>query len=136
MGEWVGTVSCHQTEVVTNSEEGKNNGIMWLASKVVPMTDWLHYCMVALTIRGFYWWLPTLAPLYFVGFDPLVLLGCIAFLSVSFPIACEIGYRTAPLFSFSKYGFDMVGGWEHQEVWYGLMQDIIFWGLLWLYLWH
>ena len=124
-GEWVGTLSCNRTAVEAN-EEGRNNGIQWLASKVFkPETDWINYCRVALTIRGLYWWLPTLSPLYFVGFNPLVLLGCIAFLSVGFPIACEIGYRTAPFFSFDKYGFKMVSEWEHQEVWYGLMQDLV-----------
>lgn len=125
-GEWVGTLSSNRDQIQKN-EEGKNNGIQWLASKVFnPETAWINYCRVALTIRGFYWWLPTLAPLYFVGFNPLVLLGCILFLSVGFPIACEIGYRTAPLFSFNKYGFEIGNdGWTHQEIWYGLMQDII-----------
>lgn len=126
-GEWVGNLSVHKSDVGVLGDEGKNNGIQWLASKIVPdyTTNYINYCRVALTIRGFYWWLPTLAPLYFVGFNPLVLLGCIAFLSVGFPLACEIGYRTAPLFSFDKYGFSVSGGWEHQEVWYGLMQDLV-----------
>lgn len=124
-GEWVGTLSSNREQIQKN-EEGKNNGIQWLASKVIdPTKDWINYCRVALTIRGFYWWLPTLAPLYFVGFNPLVLLGCILFLSFCFPISCEIGYRTSKLFSFEKYGFSVRGGWEHQEVWYGLMQDLV-----------
>ena len=134
-GEWVGTLSCNRT-AVENNEEGKNNGIQWLASKVVsPTKDWLNYCRVALTIRGFYWWLPTLAPLYFVGFSVESLAIAIILLSVGFPLACELGYRTSKMFEFNKYGFSVVGGWEHQEVWYGLMQDLIFGGiLLWLYL--
>ena len=129
-GEWIGTLTGYRNFKQLN-EEGKNNGIQWLASKVIdPSKDWINYCRVALTIRGFYWWLPTLAPLYFVGFNPLLLLGCITFLSVGFPIACEIGYRTAKLFSFEKYGFSVRGGWEHQEVWYGLFQDVVIFILL------
>lgn len=127
-GLWVGCLSVHRENTTNKTEdEGANNGIQWLARKIVPnyLDNFVNYCRVALTIRGFYWWLPTLAPLYFVGFNPLVLLGCIAFLSVGFPLACEIGYRTAPLFSFDKYGFSVSGGWEHQEVWYGLMQDLV-----------
>lgn len=129
-GEWVGTLSSNREQIQKN-EEGKNNGIQWLASKVIdPTKDWINYCRVALTIRGFYWWLPTLAPLYFVGFNPLVILGCILFLSVGFPIACEIGYRTSKLFSFGKYGFSASGGWEHQEIWYGLFQDLVILSLI------
>lgn len=126
-GVWVGNLTHRRDNEVYDDGEGKNNGIQWLARKLVPnyATNMINYSRVALTIRGFYWWLPTLAPLYFVGFNPLVLLGCILFLSVGFPIACEIGYRTAPLFSFDKYGFKIVSEWEHQEVWYGLMQDLV-----------
>ena len=136
-GEWIGNLSCHKSDVGVLGDEGKNNGIQWLASKIVPdyTTNYINYCRVALTIRGFYWWFPTLSPLYFVGFEPLFLLGCVMFLSVGFPIACEVGYYTSKKFNFSKYGFNMHGGWEHQEVWYGFMQDLIFGGiLLWLYL--
>jgi len=97
-----------------------------LASKVIdPSKDWINYCRVALTIRGFYWWLPTLSPLCFVGFNPYVLLGCIAFLSVGFPIACELGYYFRDKISFEKYGLEFRGGWELQEGFYGLMQDLV-----------
>lgn len=128
-GLWVGTLTVQRLNgyALHDEGEGDNNGIAWLASHIVKPTqeNWLNYCRVALTIRGLYWWIPTLAPLYFVGFNPLVLLGCILFLSVGFPIACEIGYRTSKLFSFEKYGFSVSGGWEHQEIWYGLMQDLV-----------
>ena len=128
-GLWVGTLSVQREKgyELHDEGEGRNNGIEWIASHIVKPTQesWLNYCRVALTIRGFYWWLPTLAPLYFVGFNPLFLAGCITFLSIGFPIACELGYRTSKMFEFNKYGFSVVGGWEHQEVWYGLMQDIV-----------
>ena len=124
-GEWVGTLTGDRSIKQLN-EEGANNGIQWLASKVVsPTKDWLNYCRVALTIRGLYWWLPTLAPLYFVGFSVESLAIAIILLSVGFPLACELGYRTSKMFEFNKYGFSVVGGWEHQEVWYGLMQDSV-----------
>ena len=129
-GEWVGTLSSNREQIQKN-EEGKNNGIQWLASKVIdPSKDWINYCRVALTIRGFYWWLPTLAPLYFVGFSVEILTLMILTLSIGFPLACELGYRTSKMFEFNKYGFSVVGGWEHQEVWYGLMQDIVFVGVV------
>ena len=129
-GEWIGTLSCNRT-AVENNEEGKNNGIRWLASKVVsPTKDWLNYCRVALSIRGFYWWLPTLAPLYFVGFSVELLTVMILALSIGFPIACELGYYFRDKVSFEKFGLSYVGGWELQEGFYGLMQDIVFIGVV------
>ncbi len=129
-GEWIGTVICYQTEVVTNSEEGKNNGIMWMASKLIdPAKDRLNYCRVALSILGFYWFAPTLAPLYFVGFNPIALGIAIFLLSIGFPIACEIGYLLKDKVHFEKYGFSVVGGWEIQETAYGLIQDFVIIGL-------
>lgn len=130
----VGNLTVHRNNTILDDGEGKNNGIQWLTRKLVPnyQSNMMTYCRVFLVIRGFYWWIPTLAPLYFVGFNPLVILGCILFLSFGFPISCEIGYRTSKLFSFKKYGFSMSGGWEHQEVWYGLMQDFVILSLIFL----
>ena len=128
-GLWVGTLSVQREKgyALKDEGEGRNNGIEWLATKIIKPTqeNWLNYCRLALTIRGLYWWLPTLAPLYFVGFNPYVLLGCIAFLSVGFPIACELGYYFRDKISFEKYGLEFRGGWELQEGFYGLMQDLV-----------
>lgn len=135
-GEWVGTLSSNREQIQKN-EECKNNGIQFIASKIIdPSKDWTNHCRVALTIRGFYWWFPTLAPLYFVGFNPLVLLGCILFLSVGFPIACEIGYLLRDKISFEKYGLEFRGGWELQEGVYGLMQDLVIITLIGVSLWQ
>ena len=124
-GEWVGTLTGDRNFKQLN-EEGKNNGIQWLASKFIePSKDWINYCRVALTIRGFYWWLPTLAPLYFVGFSVESLAIAIILLSVGFPLACELGYYFRDKVSFEKFGLSYSGGWELQEGFYGLMQDIV-----------
>ena len=127
-GLWVGAL-CVQREAHPNKdeEEGKSNGIMWLSRKLVPnyLDNFVNYCRVALTIRGFYWWLPTLAPLYFVGFNPLVILVCVAVLSVGFPLACELGYYFRDKINFEKFGLSYVGGWELQEGFYGVLQDLV-----------
>lgn len=102
---------------------------------------------IFIAIRGFAWWCVALISLYFVGFNPHVLIGSLIFLSVGFPIACELGYYSAKYLSMyynkdkkqyeihfngklvkvinKEINFSVVGGWEHQEVWYGLMQDIV-----------
>ena len=133
-GEWVGTLTGDRNFKQLN-EEGKNNGIQWLASKVIdPSKDWINYCRVALTIRGFYWWLPTLAPLYFVGLNLVTVVVSVVILSVGFPVACEIGYRLKDKIKFNKFGISIEGGWEIQEAAYGVIQDAVFAGLV-LTLW-
>ena len=132
-GEWIGTLTGDRNFKQLN-EEGKNNGIQWLASKVIdPSKDWINYCRVALGIRGFYWWLPTLAPLYFVGVGIVPLVVAIVVLSIGFPIACEIGYRLKDKVSFEKYGLSFKGGWELQEGAYGIIQDVVLIGLVIVY---
>ncbi len=128
-GEWIGCLTTNATSYVEN-EEGKNNGIRWLATKIInPDKEYREYCRVALTIRGFYWWILTLSPLYFVA-DAYIVTLAIVLLSIAFPIACELGRLTAPLFSFEYKTFSIKGGWEHQEVWYGLTQDIVLIGVI------
>lgn len=126
-GDWVGCLTTNRNNYKDTTDEGKSNGIMWLSQKIVHdwKTNFIEYSRVALTIRGFYWWFLALAPLYFVA-DGLLITVSILFLSIGFPIACEIGYYTSKLWNF-KY---MDGGWEHSEVWYGLAQDIVIFWLL------
>lgn len=131
-GEWVGNLTGGKKDTIkTLEDEGANNGIQWLSKKIVPnyLDNFVNYCRVALTIRGFYWWALTLAPLYFVANAYIITLAIIL-LSFGFPLACELGYRTSKLFSFKYKTFSIKGGWEHQEVWYGLMQDIVFVGVV------
>lgn len=128
-GLWVGTLSVQREKgyELHDEGEGRNNGIEWIASHIVKPTQdsWLNYCRVALSIRGFYWWLPTLAPLYFVGFSVEILTLMILALSFGFPLACELGYYFRGKVSFEKYGLSYIGGWELQEGFYGLMQDLV-----------
>jgi len=134
-GLWVGNLTTHMSDTIPDEGEGKNNGIQWMARKLVPnyATNMVRYCQVALSIRGFYWWLPTLAPLYFVGFNPYAIAVAVLILSIGFPLACEIGYLLKDKVHFEKYGFSVVGGWEIQETAYGLIQDLVIIGLIVVY---
>lgn len=87
----------------------------------------MTYSRVFMVIRGFYWWTPTLLPLYFVGISLDILLIAISLLAIGFPIACELGYLVSKKFSF-KF-LELIGGWTWQECIYGLFQDIVFIGL-------
>lgn len=125
-GEWVGNLTTHRRNTTeTLEDEGEKNGIKYIATRLAP--DWpnnyLRYCRVALVLRGAYWWLLALGALLYVSC--WYALGIVV-LSLAFPLACELGYYTSKLWNF-KF---MNGGWEHQEVWYGLMQDVIIFSLL------
>ena len=129
-GDWVGCLTGNRNNYKDTTDEVKSNGIMWLSQKIVHdwKTNFIEYSRVALTIRGFYWWFLALAPLYFVA-DSLLITVSILFLSIGFPIACEIGYLLRNKdYSFWKLSYK--GGWEMQEGVYGLMQDVVLIGLL------
>ena len=131
-GEWVGNLSVHRKETTdTLEDEGKNNGIQYVAIRLVPnwSVAYLKYCRVALVLRGLYWWTPTLIALCFIV-NPLLVVSCMVVLAICFPLACELGYITSKLWNF-KY---MDGGWEHSEVWYGLFQDLVIFSLIFFYL--
>lgn len=132
-GEWIGNLTTHRkNKTDTLEDEGENNGIKYIATKLVPNWNvaFIKYCRVALGIRGIYWWLPTLAPLYFVGFSIVSIAVAVAVLSIGFPIACEVGYKFNDKIKFNKYGLSIEGGWEIQEAVYGVIQDVVLIGLI------
>ncbi|MDD2307759.1 MAG: hypothetical protein PHP53_23855, partial [Prolixibacteraceae bacterium] len=74
----------------------------------------------------------TLSPLYFVGFSAEILMLCILFLSIGFPLAYDLGYYLSGKISFEKFGLSFKGGWELGEGIVGLEQDIVLVGaILW-----
>lgn len=129
-GKWIGGI-INGNKVATKSDleeaEGESNGIHFLANWIAPQTDnYQHYCITALSIRGFYWAALTILPLlifgyigYWTFFTTSLLLG------VAFPISVIIGKYTAKKFTYEYKFFSMKGSWEHGEVWYGVIQDIV-----------
>ncbi len=126
-GKWIGGVYNRHTEPATPSmikdKEGRKNGIHYLANRMIPeTTDYYRYCSTALMIRGIYWFGITLIPLVVSGYlyvnDYVVI---VLILGYGFPLSVKIGSYTT-----SKFNFKFMNGfWEHAEVWYGLMQDIV-----------
>lgn len=65
--------------------------------------------------------------LVFIFFiDIYIVIPCFIVLSCAFLLASELGYYTSKLWNF-KY---MTGGWEHQEVIYGVLQDLVLIGVV------
>lgn len=108
-GDWLGQ-QCGSP--LRCGDEGEKNGIKWISSKFAECgTD--RYNKIALVIRGFYWWLPTLAPLMFVENPALVLMAIIA-LSLGFQISLDWASGTG------------TPKWEDAEYIYGGIQDVVF----------
>lgn len=136
-GLWKGSLAVKREDgfILHNERDGGiYTGIQKLTEWLMPPTieNWLDHCRVALFLRGIWWWLPTLATLYFIGIGFNHLFLAVLLLSIGFPLSCEIGYYTSKLWNF-KF---MDGGSEHSEIWYGLMQDIVILGGLicgWVY---
>lgn len=129
-GEWVGNITETRLNSVDKLEgEGKNNGIQYIAARLVPnwSVAYLKYCRVALVLRGLYWWTPTLIALCFIT-NPFLVISCVIVLALSFPLACELGYFISKRLSF-KF-LELNSGWAWQEVIYGLLQDIVLISLL------
>lgn len=125
-GLWKGSLSVKRENGFvyhTEREGGIYTGIQKLVEWIMPPTieNWLDHCRVALFFRGIWWWLPPLAPFYFVGIGINHIFLAVILLAIGFPLSCEIGYYTSKLWNF-KY---MEGGSEHSEVWYGVMQDLV-----------
>lgn len=133
-GLWTGTLCVLRYDgfkLHAEREGGKWTGIQWLAEKLIPPTqsNWLWHCRLALFLRGL-WWLACLLPLaYYIEWQ--YVLASIVCLGISFPLACEIGYYTGKLWKVDWKYFQMRLGHEHQEVWYGVLQDIAIGVLLW-----
>lgn len=138
-GLWLGSIAERAdgySLYLKGEREGANNGIHWLASHIVEPTKetWLNYCRVAMVIRGFYWYILTLTPLYFVGVSPYLLLGLIVFLSFGFMLSYELAYYLAPKLNIKWLDFN--SGWTLGEGIVGLTQDIAILVLIGASLWH
>lgn len=146
-GEWVGTLTRHEPwdEAMLQRNyldaEGKTFPfIHQIANFIIPekingtfetrAKQYKHYAILALAIRGFYWWsfvYFTLAIFQVIQYQEALIISIL--LGVAFPIACEIGKRitftrTYDL-KFIKLSFSQ--GWENQEAIYGLFQGIALW---------
>ena len=108
-GQWIGQQCGSPLEC---GDEGEKNGIKWIASKFVDCgTE--RYNKIALVIRGFYWWFPTLAPLFFVMDFSVVALSIIT-LSFGFQISLDWASGTGK------------PKWDNAEYIYGGIQDVVF----------
>lgn len=122
-GKWVGFLVSNNRVIDYDNYEGRNFPfIHYLANFFIKeKKDYLNYCRLALTIRGFIWWTPLLILLGFVNLlDWYQVAINSILLAVGFPLASELS-RIWHFEYKSKY-LSVVGSWEKQEIIYGFIQ--------------
>ena len=85
-----------------------------------------NFSILALAIRGIYWWLPVylvLAIYGVIGYIEATIIGII--LGLCFPLASYIGLHWNYKFKYKI--FELSRGWENQEFIYGIFQGIAVW---------
>ena len=89
----------------------------------------MTYSRVYLVVRGFVWWL---LPMIAVGMytNWIVAVVGLAVLSFGWPLCAELGYMFRDKIAIEKFGLSYVGGWELQEGFYGVLQDLVFGGII------
>ena len=146
-GEWVGSLTRvepwtekHLAKDYADTEGKTFPFIHQISNFIIPekiegtfeqkARQYKHYAILALSLRGFYWWAFvyfTLAIFQVINYQEALLISIL--LGIAFPIACAIGKRIAFTkeynLKFIKLSFRQ--GWENQEVVYGLFQGIALW---------
>lgn len=135
-GKWIGYITADPGEVAGieyDNDDGRSFPfIHFLANFIIDQkVNYAAYCYTALGIRGIFWWLPVYTTLgYFVG---ETLVGVITGLGIGllFPIAAWLGGRVLTFkFEYPRLKLFCRGGWERQELVYGLFQGLGLWGFI------
>ena len=114
-GQWIGGIITREIKI---EGEGKNNGIQWITSKFYDEGEY-EYNVLALGIRGFYWWFLTSVSLMFI-INPLIVLSMTIVMGIAFPLSVIVATK--------KLGD--YRAWELAEHYYGFVQDLFLIGLL------
>ncbi len=112
-GEWIGGIirwAKNLPVLKTVRRDGLKYGISKIALKFSKI-DTLDYHVTSLFLRGLYWWLPTLAPLYW-ALDPFLVTMSILFLASWFPLSVLMAESDGQQ-------------WQNAEYIYGGAQDVV-----------
>ena len=135
-GKWVGYITADPGEIA-NEEYDNDDGrsfpfIHFIANFIIDQkVNYTAYCYTALGVRGLFWWVPLYTILgYFVGeADVGLITGIIV--GLLFPIAAWLGGRVLTFkFEYPRIKLFCRGGWERQELVYGLFQGLSFWAFI------
>lgn len=126
-GKWVGYLTYPENyekdEFEANKKGSKFPFIHQTANYFINQSKPFKYSILALSIRGLYWWLPLYLLFAYIGlinYFEAVIIGI--FLGISFPIACLLSRKFTFRFKY-KY-LECTDNWHRQELIYGLFQGL------------
>ena len=126
-GKWIGFLTYpenYDKEQFENNKAGSNFPfIHQTANYFVNQSKPYHYSVLALSIRGLYWWLPLYLLFAYIGlinYFEAIIIGML--LGIGFPIACILSRKFTFRFKY-KY-LECTDNWHRQELIYGFFQGL------------
>lgn len=126
-GKWVGYLTYpenYDKEQFEANKKGSNFPfIHQTANYFINQSSPYKYSILALSVRGFYWWLPLYLLFTYIGlinYFEAIIIGM--FLGISFPIACILSRKFTFRFDY-KY-LKCTDNWHRQELIYGLFHGL------------
>ena len=126
-GKWVGYLTYPENYNKEQFEENKKGSgfpfVHQTANVLINQSNPYKYSILALSIRGLYWWLPLYLLFAYIGlinYFEAIAIGVI--LGISFPIACILSKKFNFIFKY-KY-LVCTDNWHRQEIIYGFFQSL------------
>lgn len=126
-GKWVGYLTYpenYNKEQFEANKKGSNFPfIHQTANYFINQSNPYKYSLLALSIRGLYWWLPLYLLFAYIGlinYFEAIVIGFL--LGIGFPIACILSRKFNFIFDY-KY-LKCTDNWHRQELFYGLFQGL------------
>lgn len=126
-GKWVGYLSYPENYNKEQFEANKKGSgfpfIHQTANYFINQSNPYKYSILALSIRGLYWWLPLYLLFAYIGlinYFEAIIIGIL--LGIGFPIACILSRKFT--FRFKYRYLECTDNWHRQELIYGLFQSL------------
>ena len=126
-GKWIGFLiypENYDKEQFENNKAGSNFPfIHQTANYFINQSNPFKYSILALSIRGFYWWLPLYLLFAYIGlinYFEAIIIGML--LGIGFPMACILSRKFTFRFNY-KY-LKCTDNWHRQELIYGFFQGL------------
>ena len=126
-GKWVGYLTYpenYNKEQFEANKKGSNFPfIHQIANILINQSNPYKYSILALSIRGLYWWLPLYLLFAYIGlinYFEAIAIGVM--LGIGFPIACILSRKFT--FRFKYRYLECTDNWHRQELIYGFFQSL------------